>query len=261
MSVIPYLRVSGRGQIEGDGFDRQLEKVLDFCGKHNLLARAAVKEEGVSGTIDCMDRPAFSQMMADIAAGKYGAVAGIVVERMDRLARDLMVSEFMLAECRKCSLKVFCADRGELVDVASDGGDPTQVLIRQVMAAVAQWEKTQLVMKLAAARARIKATGAHCEGNVAYGTKPGEDNIARLIFSLRESEISFRNIAKMLNAEGFKQRNGEPWSGPSVHGIYHAVKEKYARQSEQEHVGGLGGDAPSNSTEQIVQGYIDSDAL
>ena len=226
MNVTPYLRVSGQGQVEGDGFTRQLETIFDFCKLHGLQMNNGIREAGVSGTVEAMDRPAFSNLMEDISSGK--AVAGaIVVERMDRLARDLMVQEFLLAECRKRGIKVFSADQGGLTDMASNEGDPTRVLIRQVLGALAQWEKAVLVAKMAAARNRIKATGEQCEGNKPFGYYPGEMTRAKLIVQLVESGISYHGVARMLAEEGFTTRRGKPFSVAGVSDIYHKFKGQF----------------------------------
>jgi len=58
-----------------------------------------------------------------------------------------MTQEFLLAECRKRGLKVYSADQGQLIDMAENGGDPTRVLIRQILGALAQWEKNDAGFK------------------------------------------------------------------------------------------------------------------
>src|SRR5216684_107322 len=102
MKVFSYTRVSGRGQVEGDGQVRQLAASKHFCKIHNLDWRGDFFEAGVSGTVEGLDRPEFVAMLDYIAARKLPPnpeiIEAIVVERMDRLARDLMVSEMLLKE-------------------------------------------------------------------------------------------------------------------------------------------------------------------
>jgi len=52
--------------------------------------------------------------------------------------------------------------------------DPTRVLIRQVLGAVAQFEKSVIVAKLRAARVRKRRETGRCEGRKPFGTRPGE---------------------------------------------------------------------------------------
>lgn len=199
-----YLRVSGVSQVEGDGFPRQLDACQRFCMAHGLTISKVFEEKAVSGTVESTDRPAFAEMMQHL---KDNGVEAIVVERMDRLARDLMVSEFLLKECREAGLKVFCADQGALVDIASNDCDPTRKLIRQVLGAVSEWEKNNLVRKLRAARERTGRMG----GQRPYGTKPGEGKVVETMRLLRQSGESLRGIAEALDFWGIQTRNGGRW--------------------------------------------------
>jgi len=218
MNVFGYLRVSGKGQIEGDGFPRQAEAVRAFCTAHKLKLKQLFHEEAVSGTVEGIDRPQFSDMLAQIeavlAANLERPITAIVVERMDRLARDLMVSELLLAECRKRGIKIYSADQGMLIDMASDGGDPTRVLIRQIMGALAQWEKSNLVKKLRSARDRMRARGERCEGPKPFGHFPGEQAIMNSIFELKAAGMTLQRMADFLNESGVNNKNSRDgkWS-------------------------------------------------
>jgi DNA invertase Pin-like site-specific DNA recombinase len=75
-----------------------------------------------------------------------------LVERADRLARDLLVSEVILGQFRDLGVRVVAADSG--TDLTAADEDPTRVLIRQVLGAVSQFEKSVIVAKLRAARLR-----------------------------------------------------------------------------------------------------------
>ena len=55
-----YLRVSGKGQVEGDGFTRQLEAIKKYAAHNDIKIVKIYREEGVSGTTDWGSRPAFS---------------------------------------------------------------------------------------------------------------------------------------------------------------------------------------------------------
>jgi len=59
-----YLRVSGKGQVEGDGFPRQLEAVKKYAAANDIKIVKVYREEGVSGTTEWENRPAFAEMMA-----------------------------------------------------------------------------------------------------------------------------------------------------------------------------------------------------
>lgn len=222
--VYTYLRVSSRGQIDGDGPERQRDAIAAFCKAYGLKPVGEFFERGIRGDTEGMDRPAFSDMVErTIHLAKNGApIEAIVVERMDRLARDLMVSELLLGECRKHGLKVYAADQGNLIDMAGDGGDPTRVLIRQIMAALAQWEKAALVKKLRLARERIaRATGKVCGQTPHFGTFPGEKQVMDYILSLWNvtPRPTYRALEKQLRDAGIVNRSGGLWSAPQLHGL------------------------------------------
>ncbi len=217
MNIFGYVRVSSLSQIDGDGFPRQVAALEAFCKAHKLEPCALYSEKGVSGTVEGLDRPAFAEMLQciDDRAGINQPIGAIVVERMDRLARDLMVSEVLLMELRKRGIKVFAADQGVLIDMASDGGDPTRVLIRQIMGALAQWEKSMLVKKLRSAKDRLKAAGKFVEGNYPLGTKPGEQAILDVMLA-NHPAMNYSQIANLLNGGACLTRNGKPWSAQNV---------------------------------------------
>jgi DNA invertase Pin-like site-specific DNA recombinase len=61
-----YERVSGRSQVEGYGFDRQEETILNYAKKAGYEIVHIFREEAISGTKDQEDRPAFQDMVAEI---------------------------------------------------------------------------------------------------------------------------------------------------------------------------------------------------
>lgn len=218
-NVYSYIRVSSRGQISGDGPERQRESIYAFCSGKGVKILSEKFEAGVSGTTEALDRPAFSEMIDEIGCRRLNGeeVDGFVVERMDRIARDLMVQEFLLAECRKRDIKVFAADQGAWIDMASNGGDPTRKLIRQILGALAEWEKTQLVLKLKKARVHKKIATGRCEGNTPFGSGGvAEKQIIMLLKSWESLNLSNANVAKMLNDGGFTTRFGKQFNRFSV---------------------------------------------
>jgi DNA invertase Pin-like site-specific DNA recombinase len=223
MNIVSYIRVSGKSQIEGNGPERQRDSIAAFCLTHKLVQLGEFFEKGVSGIVEGLDRPAFSEMLEFIGDQK-GEVQAIVVERLDRLSRDLMVGEILLSECRKRGIKVFAADQGQLIDMAENGGDPTRVLIRQIMGALAQWEKTMLVQKLAKARARVKAKTGRCGGVHPYGSFPGEAQLIKWAELSREPGQTLQQLADSLNSAGFTTRNGKQWKRQNVHNILKYTK-------------------------------------
>src|SRR5215469_2260549 len=93
-----YLRVSGRGQIEGDGFDRQTEAIRKYAAGHGIEIVEVFREEGVSGTKEMDDRPALAGLLAAL---EENGIRTVLIEKLDRLARDLMVQETIIADMQR----------------------------------------------------------------------------------------------------------------------------------------------------------------
>jgi DNA invertase Pin-like site-specific DNA recombinase len=168
-----------------------------------------------------LDRPAFSELLQTIDRVDAGGVANpicIVVERMDRLARDLMVSEILLTECRKRGVKVYAVDRG-LVDMATNEGDPTQKLFRQILGALAEWEKSQTVAKLACARKRVREATGQCEGVKPYGHFHGEKELVQAAQNLFAAGSDCSAVAHSLNLAGMRTRTGKQWTRHNVRNL------------------------------------------
>jgi DNA invertase Pin-like site-specific DNA recombinase len=206
-----YLRVSGKGQVDGDGFPRQLTAIKEHAMAHNLRIKAVYREEGVTGTKESMDRPAWSEMMMALQGN---GVRTIVIEKLDRLARDLMVQEATIADLQKHGFVLISVAEPDLM-----AADPTRILMRQLMGAVAQYDKSQIVAKLRGARMRKRAAEGRCEGRKPFGFYEGESAIIERMASLRASGMAFATIADTLNANGIKPRQGEQWHGFAVNKI------------------------------------------
>jgi DNA invertase Pin-like site-specific DNA recombinase len=209
-----YLRVSGKGQVGGDGFTRQLGAIKAYAAQHGIKIVKVFREEGVSGAKDLEDRPAFTEMLTALHSN---GVKLIMVEALHRLARDLMVQETIIADLRKHSFDLISVAEPDLLK-----DDPTRTLLRQMMGAVAQYEKSMLVIKLRGARLRKKASVGRCEGAKPYGTLPGEAEVLERMKELRARGAAYDKIALQLATEGFKPRRGKRWHGFAVNTILRA---------------------------------------
>ena len=203
-----YLRVSGKGQIDGDGFTRQLAAAKKYAEANGMRIVQVFREEGVSGAADWENRPAFSEMMALLLSN---GVRTVIVERLDRVARDLLVQESVIADFNRKKLTLISAAEPDLL---SD--DPSRVLMRQMLGAFFQYEKTLLVAKLRGARQRKRMTSGYCEGRKRYGVTSGEQDVIAHIVQLRQAGMTISAIADKSNSEGIKPRTGQKWYPTSV---------------------------------------------
>jgi len=78
-----------------------------------------------------------------------------------------MVQESVIADFQRKDLTLVSVSEPDLLN-----GDPSRVLMRQMLRAFFQYEKTLLVAKLRGARQRVKAENGRCEGRNPYGNRP-----------------------------------------------------------------------------------------
>lgn len=216
--AISYLRVSSISQVDGDGLPRQRDKASDFAAQEKYNLTEEFTDEGISGTNDIANRPGLAALLDRVQSN---GVKIVLVENATRLARDLMIQEIILSDFRKLGVRVIECEGGNDL---TENDDPTAVMVRQVMGAFAQFEKTILVQKLRASRERIRRAGNRCEGRKPYGFNPQERVILSRMKKLRRkprggTRLSYGVIAKQLSAEGFKPRKGSEWGASSVQAI------------------------------------------
>lgn len=212
-----YIRVSGKGQVDGDGFDRQRQAIEACAVASGLEVVNYFQEEGVSGTKE--DRPALARMLVDLEENGHG-IRTVIVERLDRLARDLMVQEAILNDFQKHEVKFISAVEGsDLLE-----GDATRKLVRQVLGAIAEYDKGMLVAKLRAARERQRAKTGRCEGRKGYSdTEEGRAIICEVKRLRRRKPgckaMTYEQIAESLNRAGRVTITGKPFNGHGVQAL------------------------------------------
>ena len=210
-AAFAYLRVSGKGQVKGDGFPRQLAAIRHYSKAHGIRIKKVFREEGVSGTKELENRPALSKLMA--ALHRNGARL-VLVEKLDRLARDLMIQETIIGDLRKHGFDLISAAEPDLLK-----DDPTRKLMRQVFGAIAEYEKAMIVVKLRAARERKRAKTGRCEGRKPFGFHSSERATLKRMQALRSQGLGYHAIAEALDSEGLATRKGSPWQAATVRRI------------------------------------------
>lgn len=215
--VFVYTRVSTAEQTDGGGFDRQKEKCFAFCESKGWQSIRTFQEKE-SGSVESTNRPKLAEAISLCGEPSY-SVKIIVVERADRIARDLIVSELFFRECKEKGILVYAADSGE--ELVNANSDPTRTLIRQVLGALAEWDKAQIVRKLQDGRRRTKEkTGWPCGGPVVFGRKSGEEKWVWRIIGLHRLGNSSQEIARILNYRlHYRQDKIKFWPNSSVYDV------------------------------------------
>jgi len=212
IKAVSYIRVSGQGQVTGDGPTRQRRAIARYAKAHGLVIDEEFADLGVSGSTEFADRPGLAALLDRVESN---GVKVVVVEGADRLARSVMASEVIIRQFSQVGVQVITAEGG--VDLTGDAEEPTRKLVRQVLSVIAEFDKDMTVKKLRAARERIRRQTGRCEGRKPYGYHPAEQAIIAKMKALRRKprggrRLSFAKVADQLNADGFRNRAGRHWS-------------------------------------------------
>ena len=149
IKAVAYLRTSSRTNTgpDKDSDKRQRAAINAYAKANGVEIVGEYYDVAVSGADPVGGRPGFAAMLEALLAN---GARTIVVESPDRFARDLMVQlagHDMLKQ-RGIVLIAASAPSHFIEDT------PTAILVRQVLGAIAEFDKTTLVAKLAAARRR-----------------------------------------------------------------------------------------------------------
>ena len=212
--VYGYCRVSTLGQVNGDGLKRQKQVIQDYCKKNCLKLEKMYEEKGVSGTI--LEREQLTRLFLDLKNSKN--VNTIIIERIDRLSRDLIAGEYIIKEIRKHGATLISVNEGEnLLD-----DNASRELIRRILGAVSEYDKKMIVEKLRLARERVKREKGKCEGRKSY--KEVRPELYKRIKKLRRyrkgiGHRSYSAIARILNTEEYKTLTGRAFTAQNVRNI------------------------------------------
>lgn len=217
--AVAYMRCSGKASLFGDTWDRQIETIQRCASTKGYTMEREFREEAVPGKMDEEHRPAFQEMIATLLGN---GCRTIIVESLDRLAREYRVQEQLIIYIASKGLTLISANTGENITEAMMG-DPMRRALVQIQGIFAELDKNMIVAKLRKARTRMRNAGERCEGRKPYGTRPGEKDILTRIIQLRLAGQRSDEIAILLNQSGVPTRYGKRWHGGTVSKILSRV--------------------------------------
>jgi DNA invertase Pin-like site-specific DNA recombinase len=214
-AAVAYLRTSSRTNVgaDKDSDKRQRAAIEAYAKVAGYEIVAEFYDAAVSGADPVSERSGFAEMLERLMSN---GARTIIVESPDRFARDLMVqlAGHDMLKARGVTLIAASAPMHFVEDT------PTAVLVRQVLGAVAEFEKTTLVAKLAAARRRKRiATGEKVEGRKSHAeARPDVVKLAKALARKKPKggRLSLRAIAAELAARGVLNERGQPFNPKSV---------------------------------------------
>lgn len=238
MRAIGYVRVSGQDQAEnGAGIPIQREAIEEFCQRERIEVAGLAEDAGVSGAIE--DRPGLVEVERAIAGGQVEAV---VVHRLDRLARDLLVQERLLADWTSRGVRLLSVMEPDLHE-----NSPERKFVRQLLGAVAELDKARVVARLRWGRQAKARRGGFPGGQVATGYRreagrlvldPEEARVVKRIAAMKRKGATAYRIAKMLNEEGIPTKKGREWTPAGVTKLLRSAQVRGRISYEGEQVKG-----------------------
>src|SRR5262245_3329239 len=148
-TAVAYLRTSSAANVgaDKDSDKRQRAAIKAFAKDARFTIVDEYYDAAVSGADPVDQRPGFAEMLRRLAANEAKT---IIVESPDRFARDLAVQLAGHDMLKNLGIAIIPASAPDFFTEET----PTAVLVRQVLGAIAQFEKASAVAKLAAARKR-----------------------------------------------------------------------------------------------------------
>ncbi|MEI9409905.1 recombinase family protein [Mesorhizobium salmacidum] len=220
-TAVSYLRTSSRTNVDGDSAPRQRQAIEEYAKRHGIKVTKEFHDAAVSGADPIDTRPGFQSLLKHLVGN--GAKV-ILIENASRFARDLAVQLAGHELLKGLGYELIP------VDAPSHFTDdtPTAAMVRQILGAVAEFEKAQLVAKLRGARnRRSDALGRRVEGN--HGYKVSSPELIREAKRLARKSPktgkgrSLRQIAAELARSGHTTANGQPFSASQVRRLIDAA--------------------------------------
>src|SRR5262245_49512841 len=138
--AVAYLRTSSGANVgaDKDSDKRQRVAIEAFAKRAGFNLVAEYYDAAVSGSDPVDQRPGFAEMLQRLAAN--GAKT-IIIESPDRFARDLAVQLAGHDMLRGLGISIIPASAPDFFTEDT----PTAVLVRQVLGAIAQFEKARML--------------------------------------------------------------------------------------------------------------------
>jgi DNA invertase Pin-like site-specific DNA recombinase len=207
IEAIGYMRTSSATNVgaDKDSEARQRAAIESFARRSSYDIVDWFYDADVKGSDPVTERDGFRKMLDRIAGN---GVRTIVVEDASRFARDLIVQLTGHDYLKGLGVTLIAANAPD--HFVED--TPTARMVRQILGAVAEFEKASLVAKLKAARDRKRAKTGKGEGRHSMLERnPYVVQAAKRLADERPMR-SLRQIAEALASQGHVATAGNPFS-------------------------------------------------
>ncbi len=211
-----YARVSTDGQAEhGTSLDEQVRRCKAYCESQGWAVTSVYREEGVSGS--AASRPQLDRLLQCAHRHELDA---IVVAKLDRWGRSMRHLTAALGDLDDLGIRF--ASVGEAIDSSTPSGR----LLRNVLGAIAEFEREAIIERTTSGLRAVARGGSWPGGPAPYGYRiEREGNRSRLtiddseatmirhaIECLVDKQLSTWQTALELNALGLTPRRSPRWT-------------------------------------------------
>ena len=221
MRVIIYVRVSTQEQAkEGYSIQEQIDRLQKYCDAMGWTLVKVYTDPGYTGAT--MDRPALSQMIRDVKAGKADKV---LVYKLDRLSRSQLDTLYLID-------KVFLANNTDFVSMNEnfDTSTPFGRAMIGILAVFAQLEREQIkerMMMGKEARAKEGKYAGSWAVPIGYDYIPEKDALVineyeRMqvldVFDMFFAGVPIKRMIKQLAEKGYHHKHGT-WNDKTIRNV------------------------------------------
>lgn len=216
MRAAIYARVSTEEQAEaGTSLEEQVRRCTAYCAAHDWTVVAVHREEGVSGAR--ASRPELDKLMR---AARRGELDAIVVAKLDRWGRSMRHLSAALGDLDDWHI------RFASVAEAIDSSTPSGRLLRNVLGAIAEFEREAIIERTSSGLRAVARGGWWPGGPPPYGYRierlgnrsrlvindDEADTIRTAVVCLIDRRMTTWQTAAELNALGLPPRRADRWN-------------------------------------------------
>src|ERR1017187_5827999 len=210
-----WIRVSTEDQAKGESPEHHEERARSYAKSRGWEVKELYNLAGQSGKA-VREHPEAKRMMKDV---ERGHITGLVFSKLARLSRNRRELEDFS--------DFFNKHRADLMSVseASDTSTAGGRMFFHLLGVFAQWEREEITERVNASVLTRAKLGKSINGSAPYGyqwkdrklvPRPEEAAIRRKAYELF---LQFRRkgqVAKQLNAAGYRTRNGNVWRDTAI---------------------------------------------
>jgi len=224
-----WIRVSTEDQAKGESPEHHEERARAYAQSRGWQVKEVYDLAGQSGKA-VMQHPEAKRMMKDV---ERGHVTGLVFSKLARLSRNRRELEDFSDFFNKHHADLISLS--EAIDTSTAGGR----MFFHLLGVFAQWEREEITERVNASVLTRAKLGKSINGSAPYGyqwkdrklvIQPEEAAIRQKAYSLFVANRRKGQVARILNAAGYRSRNGSIWRDtqvmrtlvdPSAKGVYY----------------------------------------